>query len=812
MAENILRLKVESQDYDSKLKRATQSLLQLEQSAKSMGQSLSGVTQEDVAFVQSLGRMETQAKTVRGSLNEMKGAFVELSAQYQRMTDEEKSSPFGQAMSQSLEQLKDRIGTAKSQLDDITQSMGGAKSEGESTGGVLDKLAGKFGLNSGELLKLGSSLGLASGALQVAKDAFFNNEEQLDEWGRVVESSKSLYNGFLNALNTGDISGYLSRMSSIVAAARQAYDALDELATFNAFNQINIQRTRTRLLEVQNDYREGKASKEDVQAAGAAYKKELATRQDKEARAYAAQIVKIAAERGVDATALYKALSGKYGDYEKLKKTPLTGVGYRTVGGSQWGGGQQVEYKFARTEEEKMGQALRALNDTELDHMQALGAAAQQTGFDMAKIDKQNLRILNGGGGGTTSRGGGGTTTRGGGGGTATRGGGRNNPALAPEGSIERQSQAVAALQKQYRLAADDDSRKKIKDQLEEAQKVLDEMEGKVAAPAAPAGSMKALQEEVQKLQQAQQLATTSDEWQRYQKDIDAAKQKMKELRGEVEDFSALTNKNLSSWMSAQQQRLGNEEIGSEGYQAISANIVDTKTLSNLLDTAIKNDITISPDTIDDLWHRIIGGENIPDSVWEDLVETINTTIEGLEIAPITLDVKTGDITQTAKQAKESWKEAAKAVQAVGGALTQLEDPGAKVAGLVGQAIANIALGFAQATAKSSNLGIFGWIAAIAGGMATMLSTISAIKSATAGSYAHGGIIGGNSYSGDNLTANVNSGELILNRAQQESIASQLGNGGGELHLSATLRGEDIALALNNLSRRKLRGEYITSR
>ena len=43
-----------------------------------------------------------------------------------------------------------------------------------------------------------------------------------------------------------------------------------------------------------------------------------------------------------------------------------------------------------------------------------------------------------------------------------------------------------------------------------------------------------------------------------------------------------------------------------------------------------------------------------------------------------------------------------------------------------------------------------------------------------AGNYANGGIVGGNSYSGDRLTANVNSGELILNMAQQENLANAL--------------------------------------
>lgn len=44
----------------------------------------------------------------------------------------------------------------------------------------------------------------------------------------------------------------------------------------------------------------------------------------------------------------------------------------------------------------------------------------------------------------------------------------------------------------------------------------------------------------------------------------------------------------------------------------------------------------------------------------------------------------------------------------------------------------------------------------------------------SAGNFASGGIVPGNSYTGDKLTANVNSGELILNKAQQDRLAREL--------------------------------------
>jgi hypothetical protein len=157
----------------------------------------------------------------------------------------------------------------------------------------------------------------------------------------------------------------------------------------------------------------------------------------------------------------------------------------------------------------------------------------------------------------------------------------------------------------------------------------------------------------------------------------------------------------------------------------------------------------------------------------------------------------------------KDWQAAASAIQAVGSAMTAIEDPAAKVLGTIAQAVATMALSYSQASLATSNQG-WGWIAFAATGLATMLSSIAAIKSATKG-FANGGIVPGNSYSGDNVRAyGLNSGELILNRAQQDNIAAQLQGGGMKnLNLTATVTGEQIRLALNNTGKRTGNGEYL---
>ena len=58
----------------------------------------------------------------------------------------------------------------------------------------------------------------------------------------------------------------------------------------------------------------------------------------------------------------------------------------------------------------------------------------------------------------------------------------------------------------------------------------------------------------------------------------------------------------------------------------------------------------------------------------------------------------------------------------------------------------------------------------------------------------------------------LNAGELVLNRAQQGNIASQLEGGVGTIQMEARVYGEDIVLATRNVDRRRGKGEVVRSR
>ena len=228
MAEVITRFKLETTQYDSKLRDTAKSLSDITRMASLAGNEFGKFTQKNVEAARSFGNIATSATNGKDKVKELVSAFNDVARSYNVLSKEQQQSDFGQALAQSMQTLKGRISEAKAEMN--------------STGGILAQLKDKFTINIDALKLFNVGLSAAKGALDVAKDAFFASEATVDEWGRIMASSESLYQGFLNALNTGDISGYLNRMNEIVQAARAAYDELDRLGTLKTIQAPEIAR------------------------------------------------------------------------------------------------------------------------------------------------------------------------------------------------------------------------------------------------------------------------------------------------------------------------------------------------------------------------------------------------------------------------------------------------------------------------------------------------------------------------------------------------------------------------------------------
>ena len=133
------------------------------------------------------------------------------------------------------------------------------------------------------------------------------------------------------------------------------------------------------------------------------------------------------------------------------------------------------------------------------------------------------------------------------------------------------------------------------------------------------------------------------------------------------------------------------------------------------------------------------------------------------------------------------------------------DDPALQVMGIVAQAVANMFAGYAEAQKMAGKMGPWAWIAFAAAGMAQTLALVAQIKNAT--KFATGGIVGGNSYSGDNIYARLNSGEMILNSRQQRNLFNLLDTGlmpqkgVTNVQVTGVVRGTDLLLVQKNTNK-----------
>ena len=474
MGQSKLELAVGTGQWDAGLKKAQQALNAFTQSQGGLQQALEKDNGDMQKFIQMMGKMESTANTAKGQMNEYKKVLEQLTAQYNQMSDAQKNS-IGQDYLKTIESIKVKYQEAKSQVDTFNKSLGDSGESAKGTSGILDQLKDRFTVNVDAVKMFQMGLSAAKAALDVAKDAFFNNEQMLDEWGRSVESAESVYKGFLNSLNTGDISGFLSNINTITQAARDAYDALDELSTFTAFNKANVAGARADLTGAIADYREGTGGKDAVKEASENLIKELETKQKLQEDAYKKVIAKVAAERNVNAEDLLKVMQGKYGSFKELKDLEYTSKRTRIVSaGGTFATGpvmQSITEAVPANERERLAQAVKHLNDTEIDNFQSIAEAAKMTEVEINNQRKMVARVLNG------KQGSGSGNSSGSGGGGNRKGGVSTEITYAAD-SITAMEKEVSELTKLWK-----DAGAAVRDQyaaqLAEAKLRLDEINGK---------------------------------------------------------------------------------------------------------------------------------------------------------------------------------------------------------------------------------------------------------------------------------------------------------------------------------------------
>ena len=992
MADSILRLKVESQEYDAKLKRAAEGLNRYVEQCRKVGGTLEVVEKETLDFVKAMGQMETVSKTASGKLSEMKRTFTEWSITYKQMSAAEKASPMGKALSQSLDQLKIRIKDTQKGLQEINKELQGSSGKFGQFGSIIDGLGQKMGVNANLTELLTSKTALMTGAIGASTTAVlaaanawaeYNSEiakqQQIttvttglkgDEADRMTAAARALsktynvdFRDAINAANTlmsqfgksgdetiqllsdgmrgminGDGGKLLSMIQQYAPAFHDAGVSASQLVAVIQNSEGGIftdQNMNAIVMGIKNIRLMTKATSDALAQLGIDGKtmtkslndgtltifdalKQVAGQLknvDSNSQAAGQVMQQVFGRQGTMAgTNLAKAIEGLNTDLETTKQqTGDVGKAFDDLYQANVRLEQALQKTFGYKGWEEMATGIRTMlvsamadvlekvnkintafeNNFGVSFFDAIFNAATNALGPMGKI-LQLIRDINkekgsGGGSGNSEQDemfkyikagadraerekrydnqiadinnrlakiGEEKTRKNSDGSTSfyidspevqqqqrtqllnqrtqlvlNRDkllSGQSNQVTpvtpivhepksqksttkTPKTEEQLNNEQINKLTQEY-IKATDDRRKAIEAEIktlqlrnEEIKKLTDIAQGKVA----PEGSSDALNEELKKLQVERGKLSDPIEIEIHDQQIKEVQDEIDRLNGKKVEVELEVSDGLTAFEQLQQNL--KIKIAEQNME------VDTNTLQTLMKTAIENGIdSLNPDFAS-LQEKMREGMNIPDETWQALQDQINEKLKELNIAPIKIDFSTGNVKNQSKEMEKDWKAAASAIQQVGSAMASIEDPAAKVVGTIAQAIASIALGFAQATVKDSKLGVWGWIAAVTGGLATMISAISAIHSATG--YANGGVVdgrgggfvGGMAYSGDNVgNVRLDSGELVLNRAQQTNLANSLQeNGGGKMEIVGVLTGENVVLMADRWGRRTGRGELL---
>lgn len=789
MADAIVRLRVESSEYDQKLSRATQQLQHMEKEVRRTGATFAYADKEELAFIQSLGSMETKATSARQKLREYSEAITSMTATYRNLTQEEKSSPFGQAIAASIDKLKAKAAELQDIMSDTQREIQNLASDTSFTDGIglmtrtVGSCAAAITAWTGDskemeaVIKDLAKIGTTVAAVDSLTKAFQKQNLVLLKNPYVAAAAAVVALGVaIGKLiqKSQELDSVQKTLNEVQAKGRD--NAAKEMAQIDTLNSILHDNTRS--LE------DRKAALSEIQALVPNYHGALT-------------------EEGN----LINDNTGAIDDYiDSLQRAATAQAAFDKMVELQK---KKMQQQVELQEKQKNLQVAQARNEraqgevvyagsemtqvyTQMDTSSA-ERAVQQAEADIratnAEIDAlRNLVKATDVSNGTTT-----ATT------TTSKGGKMKvevEPVL-PEGSAAALKKQISELQDAWNKASTQDERNSIKGQIDAASEALKAMTPQIEpvdAAIKDAAAMwtehsekiadvKARLEEFKAMVTDTSLTDAQRDW--AQGMADAYQEQLDKMTGATEEAANNMSESLDkipTKFELMQESLDKMSTGIGAISTIGNAFNDLKGIGEDLASAFSGEM--------DAWDSLMTVFNSGISIMQTVIgvmEAINT----LQELSSTLSKK-----KVADQAAETTAvvtgkgtEAAANLQEAGTSMTAAGANAAESSSAAGKAVAGIP--------------IVGPILAVAAIAAVLAATFAAMsKAKSAGKFAQGGIIPGNSFSGDNQIASVNAGELILSRSQQATIAGQLqGAAQQTIMVEGRISGKDILLSANNTNR-----------
>ena len=704
--------------------------------------------------------------------------------------------------------------TAKGQIQNFQKGC-------QIAGNSLSEFGSALGINVGALTKLGGAIGVASLAGKGFKEIIDSNQTSSDAFQGTLYSLKTAAGELAYALGTFDFSNFNNGLLDMISRGREAANAIDQLGnTLMSYNivrakaELRISKAKSVIRNPKSTPAERKAAEKEMESAMSDLESSTGVLVDdykntiiSEVRAKGLELsgddslsiidkwlemdakvgrekAKSAAKEGYDAyLSELKKLNNKE-EYLVWKNIGTSNTGY-TMGGWTPNTSNPEYQKELRALQEKYKDEiaynvlLEKYNDTALDQLGQRRVAMINTQKTLEDLTTSMFKVEKAGKQAT------GTTTKG------------------LEDEIEVMETSLTywedikneALKHRNAEVFNSTSWNNYNNALELAKTKIDDINRKTEMMAkrkafAEDGVLPKLPSIVGKAEVGQGINVKYTE-----NELVQLINVFSDLRKELKEGDPMISR-YNQIIEDLGTRL--ENIRNQGLPDISKNEKEIDYLSSFSSALMSTTSSVS--ALSSALIQLIGTEDASLDGFKKLFNTLNvgisifTSIVGLIQSINTLTEMSGTVAAIASEEKAaSATNAAAAVTAEAAATVAAKEAEAKAAGKS-----------AVAKAAESQAGIPGVGPALAvAAAATIVSAILASMSRfQVQKFANGGIVGGSSFTGDRVSAQVNSGEMILNKTQQANLFKLANGGGTGKEVTFHISGTDLVGVMNNINRK----------
>ncbi len=210
MGDVITRFKLETAQYDSKLRDATDRMKELMRSVQVAGGSLNDLSAKDKELARSFGTLSTGANNAKDKVRELASDLNRVGRAYFTMTKEMQQSDVGKAIAEQMRVMKERLTEAKKELYDMGGAEQSAAAGGLDLNAVMESLASQFGINTKLLSSLTSgtvattaAVTAGAAAVAMATKAWVDYNDEIDRQNNVTTVTTGLKGDDAEALTMG---------------------------------------------------------------------------------------------------------------------------------------------------------------------------------------------------------------------------------------------------------------------------------------------------------------------------------------------------------------------------------------------------------------------------------------------------------------------------------------------------------------------------------------------------------------------------------------------------------------------------------